>query len=84
MDPARGAQKGLGPGVGRCREKKKKQSLGVPERAADTEHMSNGEIILRCFAVNEALHLGAELCQETTVGNLLHSYFGYDAKQVLL
>ena len=56
----------------------------MPERAADTEHMSNGEIILRCFTVNEALHLGAELCQETTVGNLLHSYFGYDAKQVLL
>lgn len=58
--------------------------VGVPETAADTEHVSNGEIILRCFAVTEALHLGAELCQETTVGNLLHSYFGYDAEQVLL
>lgn len=32
-------------------------SLGVPETAADTEHVSDGEIVLRCFAVNEALHL---------------------------
>lgn len=41
-DPAGEAQKGLGPGGGRCREEERKQSLGVPETAADTEHVSDG------------------------------------------
>ena len=82
-DPAGEAQKVLRPGGGICREEERKQSLGELETAADTEHVSDREKILRCSAVTISIR-SAALCQETAVDNLLLSYFGYDAKQVLL